>query len=64
MNATKTIRQLVHPKSRWERVLPPVAGVAATRGVVKSGLVTLGTMVGVTAASAVVSAVRHSREQR
>ena len=64
MNATKTIRQLVHPKSRWERVLPSVAGGASARGVVKSGLITIGTVAGVTAASAVVSAVRHSKEER
>jgi hypothetical protein len=51
-------------KNRWQRLLEPVAGAAPSRGVVKSGLVTAGTMAAVTVVSAVVSAARQSREDR
>ena len=51
-------------KNRWQRLLEPVAGAAPSRGVVKSGLVTAGTMAAVTVVSAVVSAARHSKEDR
>lgn len=58
------IMRLLHRKSRWQRLVEPVAGGAQARGAVRSGLVTVGTMAGVTVASAVVSAVRHAREDR
>jgi crotonobetainyl-CoA:carnitine CoA-transferase CaiB-like acyl-CoA transferase len=51
-------------KNRWQRLLEPVTGAAPSRGVVKSGLLTAGTMAGLTVVSAVVSAVRHSRDDR
>ncbi len=56
--------KLIHRKTRWQRLLEPVAGHTSARSAVKSGLVGVGTMAGVTVASAVVSAVRHSREDR
>lgn len=55
--------RLIHRKSRWQRLLEPV-GASPTRGAVKSGLVTAGAMAGLTVASAVVSAVRHSKEDQ
>ena len=56
--------KFLNRKNRWQRLLEPVAGAAPSRGVVKSGLVTAGTMVGLTVVSAVVSAARHSKEDR
>lgn len=56
--------RLIHRKSRWQRLLEPVAGASPTRGAVKSGLVTAGAMAGLTLASAVVSAVRHSKDDQ
>jgi hypothetical protein len=56
--------RLIHRKSRWQRLLEPVAGATPPRGAVKSGLVTVGTMAGVTVASAVVSAVRRTKDDR
>jgi len=54
--------KLIHRKNRWQRLLEPVAGAAPGRGAVRSGLVTAGAMAGLTVASAVVSAVRHSKD--
>lgn len=56
--------KLIHRKSRWQRLLEPVAGATPGRGAVRSGLLTAGAMAGVTVASAVVSAVRHSRDDQ
>jgi hypothetical protein len=56
------IMQLLHRKSRWQRLIDPLTDGATKRGAVKSGLVTIGTMVGVTIASAVVSALRDSEK--
>jgi hypothetical protein len=56
--------KLIHRKSRWQRLLEPVAGATPGRSVVRSGLVTVGAMAGLTAASAVVSAVRHSKDDQ
>jgi hypothetical protein len=56
--------RILNRKNRWQRLLEPVTGASADRGVVKSGLVTVGTMAGVTIVSAVISAVRHSQEER
>jgi hypothetical protein len=53
---------LLHRKSRWERMIEPVAGGGASRGFVKSGLAAVGTFVGVTLASAVVSSIRRPRD--
>ncbi len=53
---------LFHRKSRWERLIEPIAiGVtsATHRGAVRSGLAAAGAAVGVSVASAVVSAVRR-----
>ena len=44
--------QFLSRKNRWQRLLD------------KSGLVTVGTMAGLTAVSAVVSAVRHSKDDK
>lgn len=54
--------QFLNRKNRWQRLLEPVGGASPSRGVVKSSLLTVGTMAGITVASAVVSAVRHSRD--
>jgi hypothetical protein len=43
-------------------VLEPVAAGLATRGFVKSGLAAVGTFVGATLASAVVSSIRRPRD--
>ena len=51
---------LLHRKNRWQRLIEPLTDGATQSGAVKSGLVTIGTLVGVTIASAVVSAVRNS----
>jgi len=53
---------LIHRKSRWEKLIEPVAAGATARGVVKSGLAAVGTFVGVTVASAVVSSIRRPRD--
>jgi hypothetical protein len=53
---------IFHRKSRWERLIEPVAAGATARGVVRSSLAAVGTFVGVTVASAVVSSVRRSRD--
>jgi hypothetical protein len=56
--------KLIHRKNRWQRLLEPVAGATPGRGAVRSGLVTVGAMAGLTVASAVVSAVRHSKDDQ
>jgi hypothetical protein len=56
--------QFLNRKNRWQRLLEPVGGAAPSRGVVKSGVVTAGTMAALTVVSAVVSAVRHSKDDR
>jgi hypothetical protein len=56
--------QFLSRKNRWQRLLEPVGGAAPSRGVVKSGLVTAGTMAALTVVSAVVSAVRHSKDDQ
>lgn len=53
---------LFHRKSRWERLLGPVAGASAPGRVVKSGLAAAGTLVGATLASALVSSIRRPRD--
>lgn len=58
---------LLHRKSRWARLIGPVAtGVtsATRRGTVRNGLVAAGAAVGVSVASAVVSSMRRQREKR
>lgn len=56
--------KLLHRKSRWQRLIKPVAAHAPSVG--RSGLTTLGTAlgtaVGMTAASAVVSSIRHRQD--
>jgi hypothetical protein len=56
--------QILNRKTRWQRMLEPVTGASPGRGVMKSGLVTVGTAAGVTIVSAVISAVRHSQAER
>jgi hypothetical protein len=56
--------QFLNRKNRWQRLLQPVGGAAPSRGVVKSGVVTAGTMAALTVVSAVVSAVRQSKDDR
>lgn len=55
--------KLMHRKNRWQRLLDQ-AGGSAPQGLVRSSLVTVGTAAGLTVASAVVSAVRHAKEDR
>ena len=50
-------------KNRWQRLLGARGGRAESRRR-QWGLVTAGTMVGLTVVSAVVSAARHSKEDR
>jgi hypothetical protein len=54
---------LIHRKSRWERLIEPVASGDTVRSVVKSGLAAVGTFVGVTVASAVVSSIRRPKDE-
>lgn len=56
--------KLIHRKNRWQRLLEPVAGATPSGGALRSGLVAAGAMVGLSVASAVVSAVRHSGDDR
>jgi crotonobetainyl-CoA:carnitine CoA-transferase CaiB-like acyl-CoA transferase len=55
---------ILNKKSRWQRLVQPVTAATPGRGVIRSGLVTAGTMAGVTVASAVISALRHSQAER
>jgi hypothetical protein len=52
---------LLHRKSRWQQLVEPLTD-GATRGPIKSGLVTIGTLAAAAIASAVVSAVRDSEK--
>jgi hypothetical protein len=58
--------KLIHRKSRWQRLVEPVASAATAppRAAIRSGLVAVGTAAGLTVASAIVSAVRGPRNQR
>ena len=56
--------KLIQRKSKWQRLVEPLASVSPVPGAVRSGLATVGGMVAVTVASAVVSAVRHSQDSR
>ncbi len=56
--------KLIQRKSKWQRIAEPLASAAPAAGVVRSGLATVGGMVAVTVASAVVSAVRRSQDAR
>jgi crotonobetainyl-CoA:carnitine CoA-transferase CaiB-like acyl-CoA transferase len=56
--------QLLNRKNRWQRLLEPVAGASPGRSMVRSGLVTAGTVAGLTVVSAVISALRESKDER
>ena len=49
-------------KSRWQRMIEPVANRVDTRTAAKSGLIAAAGLVGLTAASAAVSALRHTKD--
>jgi len=49
--------KLFRRKSRWDRLVEPVSHLSPTK-TIKSGLTAVGAVVGVSVASAVVSAVR------
>jgi hypothetical protein len=58
---------LLHRKSRWERLIEPVAtGVAdaTRRSGVRKGLAATGAAVGVSVASAVVSSMRRQQAKK
>ena len=58
---------LLHRKSRWERLVEPVAtGVtsATRRSAVRNSLAAAGAAVGVSVASAVVSSARRQRDKK
>ncbi len=57
---------LWHRKSRWERLIEPIAMTvtsATRRSAVRNGLAAAGAAVGVSVASAVVSSVRRQRDK-
>ena len=51
-----------HKQSRWEKLIEPVSQ-GAPLAAVKTGLTALGAFVGISIASAAVSAVRQRRER-
>jgi hypothetical protein len=53
---------LFHKQSRWEKLIEPVSH-GAPAGAAKSGLTALGAFIGISLASAAVSAVRQRRER-
>jgi hypothetical protein len=58
---------LLNRKSRWERLIEPVAaGVtsATRRSTVRKGLAATGAAIGVSVASAVVSSVRRQQDKK
>lgn len=54
---------LFHRKSRWERAIAPL-GNLDSKGVARSGMTAVVSAVGMTAASAAVSAVRRRQARR
>lgn len=52
---------LFHRKSTWEKLVEPISSVAP-KAAAKSGLAAIGAFIGVSIASAAVSAVRQRKE--
>lgn len=55
---------LMHRKSKWQRALRPVTDRVDTKTVARSGLTTAVGALGLTATSAVISAIRRRSNSR